>query len=101
MGRRRGEDWKMPPRLNVVTYLTVKDMTGQTLKWSELPAATDLHAALNAAANELRREGWQAEPIGSRRWEFFATRNGVRVSVGVQRAQPGAAFPSSWPTSDH
>lgn len=100
MSRRRGDDWKMPRRLKIAAYLATKDTTGRTLNWVELPVGTDLHPALDSAANDMRQAGWNVEPMGPGRWEFFANRNGVRVSVGVQRTQPGAASPTNWPTSE-
>jgi len=60
-------------------------MYSQLLELTELPSGADQRAALVAAREARIADGWQADEIGPRCAQFFATRGGERVVVGIER----------------
>lgn len=67
------------------TWLIVRDMCGQLLELRELPQRADQRAALVAAREARIADGWQADEIRPRCSQFFATRAGERILVGIER----------------
>lgn len=66
-------------------WLTVRDMSGVLLELTEMPAHADQRARLMAARETRIAEGWKADEIGPRCSQFFATRGGERIVVGIER----------------
>ena len=60
-------------------------MCSQLLERRELPPRADQRAALVATREARIANGWQADEIGPRCSQFFATRGGERVMVGIER----------------
>jgi hypothetical protein len=71
--------------IDAPTWLVVRDMSGQLLEHNELPPRADQRAALVAARQARIADGWRADEIGSRCSQFFATRAGERMVVGIER----------------
>lgn len=67
------------------TWLVVRDMCGQLLERTDLAPRTDQRAILAAAREARIAHGWLADEVGPRCSQFFATRGGERVVVGVER----------------
>lgn len=71
--------------LDAPTWLVVRDMCGQLLERVELPPRADQRAALVAAREARIADGWQTDEIGPRCSQFFTTRAGERIVVGIER----------------
>jgi hypothetical protein len=71
--------------IDAPTWLVVRDMCSQLLERHELPPRADQRAALEAARAARIADGWRADEIGSRCSQFFATRAGQRIVVGIER----------------
>lgn len=71
--------------IDVPTWLVARDMCGQLLERSELPPRADQRAILVAAREARIADGWHADEIGPRCAQFFATRAGERIMVGIER----------------
>ena len=74
--------------IDAPTWLVVRDMCGQLLQRTELAPRADQRAILAAAREARIANGWLADEIGPRCSQFFATRGGERVMVGIER-DPG------------
>lgn len=70
------------------TWLVVRDAHGNVLEASELALNSDLRAVLTTARGRRIDEGWVAQEIGAHCAFFFASRNGERVLVGIERRAP-------------
>jgi len=71
--------------LDAPTWLVVGDMCGQLLEHNELPPGADQRPVLIAAREARIADGWRAHEIGPRCSQFFATRAGERIVVGMER----------------
>jgi hypothetical protein len=71
--------------IDAPTWLVVRDMCSQLLERTELPPRADQRAVLVAAREARIANGWQADEIGPRCAQFFATRAGERIMVGIER----------------
>lgn len=67
------------------TWLVVRDACGQLLESTELPPLADQRAILAAAREARIAEGRRPDEIGVRCSQFFATRDGERIMVGIER----------------
>ena len=86
--------------IDAPTWLVVRDMCGQLLQCTELAPHADQRAALAAARAARIADGWLADKVGPRGSQFFATRGGERVMVGIERAiLRDRLGDSGWPTS--
>lgn len=71
--------------IDAPAWLVVRDMCGQLLAIAELPRRADQRAALMATREARIADGWQADEIGPRCSQFFASRAGERIVVGIER----------------
>ena len=74
--------------VNAVTWLVVRDALSRIIESTELAPLTELHAVLTVARDARIADGWTAEDIGPRCAFFFASRDGTRVLVGIERIDP-------------
>ena len=86
--RKRSSPDPLAP-VNAPSWLVVRDRVGCVLESAELPARADLRAVLTAARDARIADGWLAEDIGPVCSFFFASRDGRRVLVGIERIPPG------------
>jgi hypothetical protein len=70
------------------TWIVVRDAVNTVIESTELAPETDLRVALTAAREARIAAGWTADDIGPACGFFFASRDGARVRVGIERAQP-------------
>ena len=85
--RKRASPDPLAP-VNAVTWLVVRDALSQVLEFTELAPLADLRAVLSAARDARITDGWAAEEIGPRCAFFFASRDGERILVGIERREP-------------
>lgn len=71
--------------LDAPTWLVVRDMCGQLIERTELPPGGDQRAILAVARKARIAAGWLADDVGPRCSQFFATRGGERLMVGIER----------------
>lgn len=71
--------------LDAPTWLVVRDMCGLLLEITDLPPRADQRLALVVARAARVAAGWRADEIGPRCSQFFATRAGMRIVVGIER----------------
>lgn len=71
--------------IDAPTWLVVRDMCGQLLQRTELAPRADQRTILAAAREARIADGWLADEVGPRCSQFFATRGGERVMVGIER----------------
>jgi len=74
--------------VDAVTWLVVRNALSRMVESIELPPRSDLRAVLNAARDARMAAGWAAGDIGPRCAFFFASRDGKRVLVGIERRDP-------------
>jgi hypothetical protein len=60
-------------------------MCSQLIERHELPPLPNQRAALISAREARIADGWGADEIGPRCSQFFATRAGERVVMGIER----------------
>ena len=70
------------------TWLAVRNRLGFVIESIELTPGADLRAVLTAARDTRTATGWAAEPIGPSCGFFFASRDGERILVGIERQIP-------------
>jgi hypothetical protein len=86
-----------------IRWLVVRDRLSRSLEYRELPAGTNLRAAMAAKQTELAAAGWRVDSIPTKCGFFFADRDNDRVCVAVECFEPasrmkgrGAERPSTW-----
>lgn len=71
--------------IDAAAWLTVRDMCGVLIESTQLLPRADQRAVLVATREARIADGWQADEIGPRCTQFFATRAGERFVVRIER----------------
>ena len=97
--RRRPVDPLLP--LPAPTWLVVRNVHRQPLEWREIAPGVDLRAYLELARSDHTVAGWTCEDIGRVCSFFFATRDGSRIQVTVERFDPSGPGPPGHSDNAH
>ncbi|MDB6013138.1 MAG: hypothetical protein JWL65_5388 [Gammaproteobacteria bacterium] len=92
MNRRRQNVDPLLPILHPC-WLVTRDKLSNVIEFTEVAAGTDLRAILTAERARYVADGWTADEIGRCCSFFFASREGVRVEVGINRQDPRVPVP--------
>ena len=85
--RRRAAPDPLAP-VNAPTWLVVRNGVGFVQEATELAPGCDLRAVLIAAREKRICSGWIAQEIGPSCSFFFASRDGVRLMIAIERQVP-------------
>lgn len=71
-------------------WLVVRDRLSQPIEYRELPAGTDLRAAMTSKQAELAAAGWRVDSIPNKCGFFFADHDNDRVCVAIECFEPAS-----------
>jgi hypothetical protein len=73
-------------------WLVVRDRASRPLEYRELPAGSNLRAAMATQRAELAAAGWLVDPIPKNCGFFFADRDNDRVCVAIECFEPASRW---------
>jgi hypothetical protein len=85
----------MPLHLDAVSWLTVTDSSGRTLRSEEVKAGAYLGTRPRLAHLNYQLKGWTVEELLPGRWSFIASKASRRLVIGIRRGSSSAGGETS------